>query len=67
MVEQDLKRPRFKKLRESLENAEQQEKVRSEKAIICDRMMEIYKNKELDLGKKSELFIQVLSTASDGQ
>lgn len=67
MVEQDLKRPRFKKLRESLESAEQQEKIKSEKARICDRMMEIYRNKELDLGKKSELFIQVLSTASDGQ
>lgn len=67
MAEPELKRPRFKKLRETLESAEQQEKVRSEKANICDRMLEIYKNKELDLGKKSELFIQVLSTAPDGQ
>ena len=67
MAEPELKRPRFKKLRETLESAEQQEKVKTEKARICDRMMEIYRNKDLDFGKKSELFIQVLATASDGQ
>lgn len=67
MAEQDLKRPRFKKLRETLEFAEAQEKARSEKAVIYDRMVEIYKNKDLDAVKKSEMFLQVLSTAPDGQ
>lgn len=67
MAEPELKRPRFKKLRETLETMEQQEKLKSEKASICDRMMEIYKNKDLDISKKSELFIQALSSAPDGQ
>jgi len=67
MAELEMKRPRFKKLRETLESAEQQEKLKSEKVSICDKMMEIYKNKDLDLSKKSELFIQLLSTAPDGQ
>lgn len=67
MSEIDPKRGRFKKLRETLESVEKQEKLRSEKASICDKMLEIYKNKEMDLSKKSEMFIQVLSTAPDGQ
>ena len=67
MAELEVKRGRFKKLRETLESAEQQEKVRSEKANICDKMLEIYRDKDLDVGKKSEMFLQVLSTASDGQ
>jgi hypothetical protein len=67
MAELELKRGRFKKLRETLDSVEQQEKVKSEKVKICDRMLEIYKNKELDISKKSEMFLQVLSTAPDGQ
>ena len=67
MAELELKRGRFKKLRETLDSVEQQEKVKSEKVEICDRMLEIYKNKELDISKKSEMFLQVLSTAPDGQ
>lgn len=67
MAEAEMKRSRFKKLRDTLESVEQQERVKAEKATICDRMMEIYKNKDLDLSKKSELFIQVLSTAPEGQ
>lgn len=66
MAELEVKRSRFKKLRETLESAEQQEKVRSEKASVCDKMMEIYKNGELDISKKSEMFIQVLSNVSEG-
>jgi hypothetical protein len=67
MAEIEMKpKARFKKLRETLENVEQQEKVRAEKASICDKMMEIYRNSELDLTKKSEMFIQVLSSAPNG-
>lgn len=62
-----MKSGRFKKLREALETVESQERVKSEKAKICDKMIEIYKNKDLDLSKKSEMFLQVLSTAPDGQ
>ncbi len=59
-------RTRFKKLHETLEKVEQQEEIRSAKASICDKMLEIYKNKDLDMGQKSELFIQVLSSVQDG-
>ena len=66
MAEFEVKKSRFKKLRDTLESVEQQEKVKAEKATICDRMVEIYKNKDLDVSKKSELFLQVLSTAPEG-
>jgi hypothetical protein len=67
MAELEVKRSRFKKLRDTLESVEQQEKLKAEKATICDRLIEIYKNKDLDISKKSELFIQVLSTAPEGR
>lgn len=67
MVDLEVKGSRFKKLRETLETVEQQEKAKSEKARVCDKMLEIYKNKDLDINKKSELFIQVLSDLPDGK
>ncbi len=67
MAELEVKRSRFKKLRDTLESVEQQEKLKTEKATIYDRLIEIYKNKDLDISKKSELFIQVLSTAPEGR
>ena len=66
MAEHEVKRSRFKKLRDTLESVEKQEKMKAEKATICDRLIEIYKNKDLDINKKSELFIQVLSTVPEG-
>lgn len=55
---------RFKKIRELLETTERAEKVKEEKASICDKMMEIYES-EMELPKKSEMFIQVLSSAAE--
>ena len=54
---------RFKKLHETLEIAEKHEKVNTKKVKICDKLLEIYEDKEIDSSKKSELFIQVLETA----
>lgn len=58
---------RFKKLRDTLDIVEQQEKIKLEKVSICDRMCEIYRNRELDLSKKSEMVLQVLSAVMDGR
>ena len=55
---------RFKKIRELLETTEKAEKVKEEKISVCDRMMEIYES-EIELQKKSEMFMQVLSSASE--
>ena len=55
---------RFKKIKELLEITEKAEKVKEEKASICDRMLEIYES-EMELPKKSELFMQVLSSAAE--
>ena len=55
---------RFKKIKELLETTEKAEKVKEEKANVCDRMLEIYES-ELELHKKSEMFIQILSSAAE--
>ena len=67
MAEPELKRSRFKKLRDTLETVEQQEKVKLEKANICDRLVEIYRSKDLDISKKSEMVFQMLATAPHGE
>lgn len=59
-------RTRLKKLRETLEVTEHYEKMKSEKASLCDRMLEIYKNNDIDIGKKSELLLQLLSSIAHG-
>lgn len=66
MAEVELKDRRFKKLRDTLESAEKQEKILSDKAVICDKLMEIYRNPDLDIAKKGELFMQVLSSIQGG-
>lgn len=66
MAEVELKDRRFKKLRDTLENQLAQEKALSDKASICDRLMEIYKNPNLDVAKKGELFMQVMSSIQVG-
>lgn len=53
---------RFRKIKELLETTEKAEKVKEEKANICDKMLEIYES-ELELPKKSEMFMQILSSA----
>ena len=55
---------RFKKIKELLESTEKAEKVKEEKVSICDKMLEIYES-ELELPKKSEMFMQVLSSAAE--
>ena len=55
---------RFKKIRELLETTEKAEKVKEEKASVCDKMMEIYES-EMELPKKSELFMQVMSSVAE--
>lgn len=55
---------RFKKIRELLETTERAEKVKEEKASVCDKMMEIYES-EMELPKKSEMFMQVMSSVSE--
>ena len=55
---------RFRKIKELLETTEKAEKVKEEKANICDRMLEIYES-EIELPKKSELFMQVMSSAAE--
>lgn len=68
MSEHEIKKKtRFKKLRETLETIEQQEKDKLEKAKICDRLVEIYKSKDLDFSKKSEMVFQMLATAQQSE
>ena len=55
---------RFRKIKELLETTEKAEKVKEEKANICDRMLEIYES-EIELPKKSELFMQVMSSVAE--
>lgn len=55
---------RFKKIKELLETTERAEKVKEEKASVCDKMMEIYES-EMELPKKSEMFMQVMSSAAE--
>ena len=55
---------RFKKMRELLETTERAEKVKEEKASVCDKMMEIYES-EMELPKKSEMLMQVMSSAAE--
>ena len=55
---------RFKKIRELLETTEKAERVKEEKASICDKMMEIYES-EMEVPKKSEMFMQVMSSANE--
>lgn len=55
---------RFRKIKELLEITEKAEKVKEEKVSICDRMLEIYES-EIELAKKSEMFMQVLSSAAE--
>ena len=55
---------RFKKIKELLEKTENAEKVKEEKANICDKMLEIYES-EIEFAKKSEMFMQVLSSAAE--
>ena len=55
---------RFKKIRELLETTEKAEKVKEEKVSVCDRMMEIYES-EIEIQKKSEMFMQVMSSAAE--
>lgn len=58
---------KFRKLRETMETAAKQEKIKSEKASIYDKIMEVYKNNEFDASKKSEMFISILSSISSGE
>lgn len=68
MAELEMKQKiRFKKLLETLATVEQQDKLKSEKANVYDKMLEIYCNKDIDLSRKSEMFIQVLSSAQCGE
>ena len=55
---------RFKKIKELLESTEKAEKVKEEKVSVCDRMLEIYES-EMELPKKSEMFMQVMSSATE--
>ena len=59
-------RMRIKKLRETLEITENYEKTKSEKAKLCDMMLEIYTNNEIDFAKKAELLFLLLSKVSRG-
>lgn len=58
-------RSRFKKLRELVETAEKQETEKIKKASVCDEMLKIYKNNDLDISQKSELFCKALSSISE--
>ena len=62
---ENKQRSRFKKLRELVETVEKQETEKIKKASVCDEMLKIYKNKELDISQKSELFCKVLSGISE--
>ena len=62
---ENKQRSRFKKLRELVETVEKQETEKIKKASVCDEMLKIYKNKELDISQKSELFCKVLSSISE--
>ena len=57
---------RFEALRATLETVEKLEAQQDKKTEICDKLLEIYRNKELDLVQKSNAFLQTLASSEEG-
>jgi len=57
---------RFEALRVTLEAVAKLESQQDKKAEICDKLLEIYRNKELDLVQKSNALLQILANSEEG-